>query len=295
MSKIKPMINQLLVELKIKIRIISNRCPRRFKVFIKPLTGGIIGALAGGIAGFFIGVLLGYFLGELFFQTFRNKQLAEYLENPGSQQINEGEAGTASWCALGILIASANYSSRASDPEAANSPAPEEKILKQVFLQSCYVFNNPLLNLAQIEHFSQAAWQKRNILNPDLLAESFAARRYSFGDAKNLARGFTRLAENEKAKNLAKEIILVIDPYYKEEQVSSPAASDPWKILGLKPGTPIKEIKTHYRQLAKLFHPDNLEVLDKNQQETAAQAFVAIKEAYLQVTKYPSEYLFPKG
>jgi len=240
----------------------------------RPLIGGLIG-LVGGIPGFFIGFLLGYLVGELFTQTFRDKRIIEYFENPGSQKFNESESGIAAWCALGILVAEENQGD--------NSMA--ERILKQIFLEACYVFNSPFLDPYQIEHFSRLAWEKRFFLNPDLLSESFAFRRSLSGDAAKLARRFMSIAESEKAKKLAKEINLIIDPGFRDEEPqNAPMPKDPWMILGLEPGTPLKEIKAHYRRLAKQFHPDNLEVLDEKQKEIAARAFVAIKDAYLQIT-----------
>jgi len=276
MIRIKNGIKLFFPRLRIKIKIIINRFPKPVKKLGKPLLGALIGVIAGGIPGFFIGLLLGYLIGELFGQTFKGKKIIEYLENPGSQQINESEPGIAAWCALGVLIAANNQTD--------SSGSMAERILKQVYLEACYVFNSPLLDPSQIENFSLKAWQKKDILNPDLLAESFASRRNLSGDARNLARCLIRLAGNEKAKKLAKEIILIIDPSYKEEEQSGSAIpKDPWVILGLPPGTPPGEIKAHYRRLAKQFHPDNLEALDEKQRDTAARAFMAIKEAYLQI------------
>jgi len=292
MVKGKSGIRLFLTKIRIKIKAITNRCPRQLRKFEKPLIGGLIG-LIGGIPGFFIGLLLGYLLGELFVQTFRDKKIIEYLENPGSQQLNESEPGLAAWCALGILIAAENQADSSVDSSldfsldsSLDSPAnSSERILKQVFLEACYVFNSPLLDLSQIEHFSRLAWQKKSSLNPDLLAESFIYRRAVLGDSGNLARRFNRMAVGKKAKTLAGEIILIIDPaYINDEQPGNSMPKDPWKILGLPPGTPPGEVKAHYRRLAKQFHPDNLEVLDEAQKETAARAFVAIKEAYQKIT-----------
>ena len=289
MLKIKSGIKLFFTKTRIKVKAITNRFPRRLKKFEKPLIGGLIG-LIGGIPGFFIGLLLGYLLGELFGQTSRDKKIIEYLENPGSQQLNESEPGLAAWCALGILVAAENGTDSpidsVTDSSIDSSTDSSERILKQIFLEACYVFNSPLLDLSQIEHFSRLAWQKRASLNPDLLAESFTFRRSSVGDAGNLARRFSRLAVNQKAKTLAGEIAFTIDPaYINEEQMSHSKPKDPWKILGLPPGTPTREIKAHYRRLAKQFHPDNLEVLDEVQKETAARAFMAIKEAYQKITE----------
>ena len=266
------------VRLKIKIRRLINRCPRRFRFFFGPLMGGLIG-LIGGIFGFFIGLLLGYLLRELFRQLFRDRKILEYYENPGAQHFYEGEPGLAAWCALSVLITSQSSASSSDD-----------RILKQVILTTSCVFAGPLAEPYLVDHFSRLALQKLNSLNPDLLAESFASRRAPFGDAGNLSRFLSSLADGAKAKNLIREIRLILDPALANEQDSGTNGKDPrdpkdpWKILGLTPGTPLKEIKAHYRRLAKQFHPDELEVLNEKQKETAARAFVAIKEAYEEIT-----------
>ena len=268
--------------LRIKFRILINRIPRRIRLYGGPILGGLIGII-GGIPGVIIGILLGYLVGELFKRAGKDQKIIEYFENPGPQQFYEGESGLAAWCALGVLIAS----------EESTVPLKElleghltERILRKVILQACYVFHGPLTDPFLIEHFSRLAWTRRQYLNPDLLAESFASRRAALGDAGNKARGLSILADGRKAKTLAREIRLLIDPASKDEERESSLAEnqqDPWKILGLPPGTPLKEVKTHYRTLAKQFHPDELGVLDEQRRATAARAFIAIKEAYRQI------------
>ena len=282
--------NHFFLWFKRKLRTLINRCPRRLRVFAKPFLGGLIGLLGGGIPGFFIGLLLGYLLGELFGQTFKDKKIITYLKNPGSQQFNESEPGLAAWCALAVLTASENQT-------ASSSSLSSEKILKQVYLEACCTFNSLLLDPSQIEHYSRLAWSQRYSLNTDLLAESFASRRAPQGDARDLARRLNRLAEEKKAKILVKEIRQITGDTFENDEddfqnnfedafldKKTHLFKDPWKILGLPPGTPRREIKAHYRRLAKQFHPDELQVLDEKQRNTAAQAFMAIKEAYLQIT-----------
>ena len=265
----------LLNRLRIKVRTAINRCPRRLRALWKPLLGGLVG-LIGGIPGFFVGLLLGYLLGELFGQTFGDKRIIKYLENPGAQQFHESEPGMAAWCALGVMVTAEEYS----DSQPAEQPC-SEIILKQVFIEACQAFKSPFRDPSQIEHFSRLAWSQRSRLNPDLLAESFAFRRAPLGDAGALGARLARLAESKKAKKLAGEILTIIEPGLTGE---TRIANDPWKILGLAPGTAFKEVKAHYRRLANQFHPDKLEVLTQQQRETASRAFIAIKEAYNQIT-----------
>ena len=271
--------NLLLAQFRIKVRRFVHLCPRRLKLAFGPLVGGVIG-LMGGIPGLLIGLLLGYFVGELFAQFFNDRRIRDYFRNPGSQKFFETVPGLAAWCALSVLVVSKNK---------ANSS--EEKILRQVILETSYTFTGPLADPLLIEHFTRLAWSKKQNLNPDLLAESLAARRALWGDAGDLGRILYSLAEGEKAKSLAREIHQILEPGGKpgpgsdSETGNSMAGiqKDPWKILGLMPGTPLKELKAHYRRLAKQFHPDELVVLDENQREAAARAFMAIKEAYKQI------------
>ena len=282
---------KFLVRFRIIIRRIIDRCPRRLRLLGGPLLGGLVG-LIGGVPGFLIGLLLGYLLRELFVQSFRNRSICDYFESPGFQRFYEGEPGLAAWCGLAVLVSSADFSREKID----SSPLTSESILKQVILAASCVFTGPAAEPSLMEHFSRLAWSRRESLNPDLLAESLAARyQESRGDSredlKNLGRALKGLAAGERAKSLVKEIRLILDPSdpwsasEDEPEDSGPEnGMDPWKVLGLPPGTPLKEVKALYRRLAKQFHPDELAVLDEKHREIAARAFMAIKEAYQEIT-----------
>jgi len=306
-TKIKQAIKKINSRLRVKYRKLMRRCPRQLRGFGGPLLGGMIG-LIGGIPGFIIGLLMGYLLSKLFVQSIQDWRILDYLENPGKQEFYEGESGLAAWCALNVLVASENSvlssvnrirnpldkksGSSISDPLA-------EKMLRQVILETSHTFTGPLADPYLIEHFSQLAWSHKESLNPDLLAESLAARRSSQGDLVNLGRVLYNLAEGEEAKELAGQICRILDPEW-DIHPHGPAGEtsygnangnsgagiqrDPWKILGLPQGTPNKEVKAHYRRLAKQFHPDELEVLDERHRQAATRAFIAIKEAYKEIT-----------
>jgi len=286
--------NLLLAQFRIKVRRFVHLCPRRLKLAFGPLIGGVIG-LMGGIPGLLIGLLLGYFVGELFAQFFNDRRIRDYFRNPGSQKFFETVPGLAAWCALGVLVASETPD--ASEPDcptdsSALSP-PEEGIIKELTLAASRVFT-VLADTSAVEHFSRLACSCKEYLNSDLLTESLAAKRALPEaipvDSEDLMMGLFSLARGKRAKDLVRQICVILDPSLDYEQRQETAylknnetPEDPWKILGLPSSTPLKEVKAHYRKLAKLFHPDELVSLDKQRQETAAQAFIAIQEAYKQV------------
>ena len=264
-------------EIKINFRKLVNRLPPKLRAFGGPLLGGIIG-LIGGIPGFFIGLLLGYLLRELFVQSFRNRRILDYLTNPGQKKFYEAEPGMAAWCALAVIVVAA---------DTPDSPSAAERILKQVVLEASCIFTSRAADPFLIEHFSQLALLGQEKLNPYLLAESLTHRRTPMKDLQNLGWALSRLATGEKARRLAREMCLILSPSFESDSLNDPSgdplndpSGDPWKILGLSPGTSRREVKSHYRRLAKLYHPDKLEILDKQHRETAALAFVKIKESY---------------
>ena len=278
---------KFLVWFRVIFRRLVSRCPRRLRVFAGPLLGGLIG-LIGGIPGFFIGLLLGYFLRELFVQSFRDKRILEYYENPGYQHFYESESGLAAWCGLAVLVVSHSF-------DESPSPLTVESMLKRVILEASCVFTGPLSEPFLIEHFSRLAWSRKDSLNSDLLAESLMARRAPLeaqAELGKLGRGLRELAGGEKSKTLAREILLILDPSLADEKepgMSEPGIlgtvpGDPWIILGLTPGTPLREVKAHYRRLAKQFHPDEFVSLDERHRESAARAFMTIQEAYKEIS-----------
>ena len=298
-------------QFRIYIRRLVNRCPRFFKIAGGPLLGGIIG-LAGGIPGLLIGLLMGYLLKELFGQFSSVRKILDYLKNPGSQKFYEAEPGLTAYCALAILVAvKSNHDN-------------EIIIHKKIIYAASDIFITPAIHPSLIEHFSRLALSNLDSLNIDLLSESLVFRRNfqekkpsasdDLRSGNQKSRGFgsicmslLNLAEGEKAYALAREICSVLDPFteYGETEYRKAGSSEipsdnqsdfplhnpsakiqpnPWEILGLSPETPLKEIKAHYRRLAKQFHPDELYCLDDEHRETAAKAFISIREAYKKVT-----------
>ncbi|KAL0577555.1 secretory subunit, partial [Marasmius crinis-equi] len=59
---------------------------------------------------------------------------------------------------------------------------------------------------------------------------------------------------------------------------------DPFEILGIKMGTPEKEIKSHYKKLSKLYHPDKVRATVNETIEAIQNRFVDITKAYKSLT-----------
>ena len=253
-----------------------------------PLLGGLIG-LVGGIPGFIIGFLLGYLLRNVFIQSVQDRRILDYFESPGLQEFYEGENGLAAWCALAVLIASKNVPP-IQEGGALPGQSPED-ILPRVIIGASLAFTGPGADPHLFEHFARLALSRMDRLNPDLLAESLAARRRSLGGVEKLCTALGGFASERQARELFREIRPILDPLGKEGDSGANGSKspnqgtppDPWIILGLPPGTPFSEVKAHYRRLAKQFHPDELGALDKDQRETASRAFIAIQEAYKEI------------
>jgi hypothetical protein len=214
---------------------------------------------------------------ELFGQFSSDREVRGYYGNPGKTDFYEGEPGLAAWCALGILISGTGAESGGGNGEAG---------FEQTIRMARISFPGPRADRSLIEHFCRLAWPQRKTLNPDLLAESLASRRKTCGDLPFAAQCLYSLAPEEKARKLAERICVILDPSFRarrEEGGQAPEKTTPWKILDLPPGTPLKEVKSHFRKLAAQFHPDSLQVLNEKQREIAARAFITIKEAYKEI------------
>lgn len=57
-------------------------------------------------------------------------------------------------------------------------------------------------------------------------------------------------------------------------------SSDPYHVLGLKPGARPDEIRTAYRHAAQAYHPDKVSHLGPELRELAQKKFIEIQKAY---------------
>jgi hypothetical protein len=253
-----------------------------------PAAGGLIGMVAG-IPGVFFGLLLGYLVQELFGQFRSDRAVAAYFENPGRPGFYEGEPGLAAWCALAVIILSESIPPEDRDLGSGGSIGEEVRRGAAAAFPGAGIYG-PL-----IESFCRLAESRREMLNPDLLAESLAARRFSRGDLPALGKTLHALASGDRALQTAADIRGILDPGYRAfeegvhhaaERIFAPAPeASPWEILGIKPGASPEEVKSGFRRLAIQFHPDSLPFLDEGRREAAAKAFMRIEGAYREIMK----------
>ncbi|MDR0598172.1 MAG: J domain-containing protein [Treponema sp.] len=263
-----------------------------------PFTGLLLGALAGGIAGMLIGALLGALLQQLILRRRSDRKAARYFEAPGRVDFNEGAAGLSAYCALGVVL-----SVRAAGPNPLFPQKPEgegrdrrappgknqdgELIARRVIHSALKAFPEGIPAIPLMETFCKIALSMTDRLNPDLLAESLAARRSAAGDLERLGQELCSLAKGDRALREAASIRQILTPFYaprgdrgKGGGSEDPAADDPWLTMGLRRGAGPGEIKSRFRKLAALYHPDVLQSLDEEHQQSGAKTFMLIQEAY---------------
>jgi DnaJ like chaperone protein len=267
-------------------------------VFAGRFAGLLLGALAGifgGITGVFIGALLGALLQQLIRRRRSERKAARYFEAPGIVDFNEGAAGLSAYCALGTMLVALSVRAAGPNPLFPRGPAgeardrgprlgknqDEELISRRVIHSALKAFPGSISALALMGVFCKTALSMLDRLNPDLLAESLAARRSAAGDLERLGQELGSLAKGDRALREADSIRRILAPFYAPGKNGGDSpADDPWLTLGLKRGAAAGEIKSRFRKLAALYHPDVLQSLDEEQQESGAKTFMLIQEAY---------------
>jgi DnaJ like chaperone protein len=192
--------------------------------FAGPLLGMVVGS-AVGKGGSLIGALLGALLQQLIRRHRSNRKVARYFEAPGKVDFTEGLPGLSAYCALGIVLVSLSVRAANPNPLFPGQGAGEgsgtvrskkqdgELIAKRVIHSALEAFPGSSSALALMEGFCRIALSMTDRLNPDLLAESLAARRYGAGDLERLGRELEALAEGDRALREAASIRRILEPF----------------------------------------------------------------------------------
>ncbi len=146
--------------------------------------------------------------------------------------------------------------------------------------------------LAELESYARAAAPRLNRLNPDLLAESFCARRRGARFPEALAAVFESAVEGPRSYELAGRILSAVAPGRragKPRDRQEWAGEDPYLLLGVSADAPLDEVKAVFRRLAVQFHPDALAGLGEERERSAAEAFMKIERAYREILRRSGE------
>jgi DnaJ like chaperone protein len=253
-----------------KFPFFTNKAPRRIVIII---VGAAVG-LIFGVVGVVIGIVLAYFLGELLTQIHSDKTVRDYFENPGSSAFYEGESGLAAFCGLSAYLLAR------SRPQ----PLGDEAAAARIAGSASQVFPSGKKITALAESFARIAQSRVKSLNPDLLTESLAARRSSSGDLPLIAAELSYMASGRDAEQLARYIRQILDPSYQGE-TKPISLEDPWKVLDVPRGASKEEIKSAFRKLALIYHPDNQAGMTADERDKMGQAFMTICEAYRELMR----------
>ena len=246
--------------------------PHKITALIMAAMG--IGGLFLGIPAMVIGIILGYFIGRVLTQVGSDKIVYAYFENPGPSSFDEGEPGLAAFCALGVYLLS----------KASPKVLTDEAAAARVAGGATTVFPGGNLIAPQADSFCRLAFNRLLFLNPDLLTESLNARRKKAGDGALLGKELASMAMGKEAELEALYIRQFLDPGYQPES-SAENGGDPWTVLGIAKGASYDEVKSTFRKLALMFHPDNQTGLSDEEREKMGETFIKIRDAYRTITR----------
>jgi DnaJ like chaperone protein len=145
---------------------------------------------------------------------FRSKKAARYFEDPGKLDFNEGASGLSAYCALATLLAALSVRAAEPNPWFPRRPSGKDRaiILRQAVHSAQEAF--PGNSSALMKSFCKTALSMIDRLNPDLLAESLAARRAAPGDLERLEQALESLAQGDRALREAASIRHILAPFY---------------------------------------------------------------------------------
>jgi hypothetical protein len=230
-----------------------------------------IGGYFLGIPAMIIGIVTGYFVGCIFFQLGSDKAVYRYFENPGSSSFYEAEPGLAAFCALGVYLLS----------KASPKILTDEAASARVAGGAVSVFPQGKKITPFADSFCRLAFDRLSLLNPDLLTESLFARRKEPGDRALLGEELASMAIGKEAQREAVYIRQFLDPDFEP----SSREDDPWTVLGISKGASYNEVKSTFRKLALMFHPDNQTGLSDVEREKLGETFIKIRDAYRTITR----------
>lgn len=247
---------------------------RMIKSHYLPFFGAIFG-LSGGIFTGLIGFLLGILLEPLVHQFLLERSIAGYLVQADPRFTAEIKPGIAAFCGLAVYCI---------HPDKEHETILTQKAIVQRVIE---LFNCSLHDRSQIELFCRIAWDNRNILNGDLLAESLRARLSSDVSPNKVVFALQALVATYSSKQFDRiyQLSHIIDPEAPKAKKNSP-----WCILGVSPDASVQEIKRTFRRLALQFHPDCLSSLSDKQKQAAEECFITIRQAYRQALSEKTEH-----
>jgi DnaJ-class molecular chaperone len=92
------------------------------------------------------------------------------------------------------------------------------------------------------------------------------------------------MAMGRDAQQEALYIRQFLDPDYQKPPLENPE-DDPWTVLGISRGASYYEVKSTFRRLALMFHPDNQTGLSEEEREKMGETFIKIRDAYRVLTR----------
>lgn len=247
--------------------------------------GKALGAALGLVAGWFgliVGLIVGYLTDELLKQGRADRALVRYLESPGPVPFSEPSPGAAAFCALATLVAASASARRF---QRASTSSEGIGVSDRIARRAAEALGLGKGSLPTLESFVRVSSLRLGLLNPDLLAESLAARRRKTQDVAALVTAIAEFAEGVGGADLIARIRASVGPLRSGGTADRGSSKrldgeDPWKVLGLEADASIEDVKAAFRRLAVDLHPDSAGSADDEEKRAAAEAFMRVEAAY---------------
>jgi hypothetical protein len=228
---------------------------------------GFLIGLSGGLFTGILGLLLGILLEPLVQQFLLERSITSYLVQADPRFTAEVQPGITAFCGLAVYCIGPDQIQEAEFTQKAI-------VQKALDLFHCSSSDGP-----RLETICRLAWDNRDLLNTDLLAESLKARLNNEIDPEKIILALQELVTNF-APNQVHRVNSIAHGITPDTMKSK--KDGPWNILGLSPEASVQEIKKTFRRLALQFHPDRLSSLSVEQKQAAEECFITIRYAYRQ-------------